>query len=521
MNFRSHRCWVAIALATVELAPITAVHFAYADSAVVTRMIVTPKELPNAVLHNPDMGWVLYENYPLDQDPHGSATMLITPNENFAGVDSVAIMFSWQDVEKSPDKYDFSKVDFAYDYWARRGKAIQLRLSSETLLWWTNRTPPAGRGVPDYVLDKLSAAEKQTRELQGISYVVPDTRNPYYRERLASFLRAVDEHFSEKRPVTLIDLRGFGVWGEWHTGFKYANLEQRRDALKGIIDIWSGALPKHRLALSYSYDPDGPKEFYEGATEKPDEHSTEHYAEYLRYSAFDYALTKANVAYRRDGCGGAVHSNERKLNEEAFRLGRGPMFSEFVDGYTQSKAGGDKWLAWKVNDALSLHPNYINLLGWQGGDSLTFVKERSDLFNSALVRMGYRFVPTRVAYPTSIVPGTPFKIETRWINRGVGRALSDYEQRIWLIATDGHIVATTHGGPLPTSKWVAGQERNGLAKAVFKNVPAGTYQLAIGLHDVKTNRNIELPIASGGPTGVYRVGNISVTADKPASEQVR
>ena len=154
--------------------------------------------------------------------------------------------------------------------------------------------------------------------------------------------------------------------------------------MKGIIDIWCNALPKHRLALSYSYDPDGPKTLYEGTTEKFDERSTEHYAEYLSYSAFDYALTKENVTFRRDGCGGAVHSNERKLNKEAFRLGRGPMFSEFMNGYTQSKAGGAKWLEWKINDALSLHPNYISLLGWQGADSLTFIKERADLFNSAL-----------------------------------------------------------------------------------------------------------------------------------------
>src|SRR5436190_20512179 len=99
-----------------------------------TCWIVTPKEFPYAVLHNPDMGWVLYENYPVDQDPNGSSTLLALPNEKFDGVDAVAVMFSWADVEKRPDEYDFSKVDFAYGYWASRGKAIQLRLSSESLL---------------------------------------------------------------------------------------------------------------------------------------------------------------------------------------------------------------------------------------------------------------------------------------------------------------------------------------------------------------------------------------------------
>jgi hypothetical protein len=517
-----HRCnWLFGAIALIRLSFFADWLWAEAEAVPVARAIVTPKELPDAVLRNPDMGWVLYENYPLDQDPHGSSTLLSVPNENFAGVDSVAIMFSWQDVEKRPDKYDFSKVDFAYDYWAGRGKAIQLRLSTETLLWWTNRNPPSGKGVPAYVLEKLSPDEKQTRELQGVRYVVPDARNPYYRERMAKFLRAVNEHFSEKRPVTLIDLRGFGVWGEWHSGFKYATLEQRRDALKGIIDIWCNALPKHWLALSYSYDPDGPKSLYEGSTEKFDERSTAHYAEYLRYSAFDYALTKENVAYRRDGCGGAVHSNERELNEEAFRLGRGPMFSEFFDGYTQSKAGGSKWLEWKINDALSLHPNYISLLGWQGGDSLSFVKEGADWVNAALMRMGYRLVPTRVAYPTSFSNGMQFKVETRWLNRGVGRALRDYELRLVLITADGHVAATASGGLIQTSKWTAGREHNVSAQVVFKNVPAGVYAFAVGLHDEKSNRDIELPIAGLGPSGSYRFGNISATADKSASDAVR
>src|SRR5689334_17151876 len=114
----------------------------------------TPRESPDAVLRNPDMGWVLYENYTVDQDPHGSSTMLALPNESFPDVDAVALMFSWQDIETQPDRYDFSKVDFAYDHWAKLGKSIQLRMSTEALLWWTNRNLPAGKGVPDFVLAK-------------------------------------------------------------------------------------------------------------------------------------------------------------------------------------------------------------------------------------------------------------------------------------------------------------------------------------------------------------------------------
>jgi hypothetical protein len=485
------------------------------------RATVVPRELTDAVLHNPDMGWVLYENYPVDQDAHGSSTLLTLPDENFGGVDTVAIMFSWQDVEQRPDEYDFSKVDFAYDYWAKRGKAIQLRISSASLLWWANRTPPAGAGTPDYVLARLAPNEKQTRDLQGVKYTVEDARNPYYRERLAKFLLAVDHHFSATRPVTLIDLRGFGAWGEWHSGFKYPTLDQRRAALKDIIDVWSESLPDHRLALSASYDPDGPTEFYAGPNDKFDAGSTGKYADFLQYSAFDYALTKANVTFRRDGCGGAVHSNERKLIHEASRLGRGPMFSEFVDGYWNSKAGGSKWIEWKIDDALSLCPNYINLLGWQGADSLAFMHERRDLFDTALRKMGYRLVPTRVEYPASVIAGKTFNIEIDWINRGVGRALRDYELNVSLVDAEGRIQATAPMEKLETSRWVAGKTYTATVNVNSPKVADGKYELAIGMDDPLLKRPIELPLDHRRSDGGYPIGAIRMADRQRTSDEVQ
>jgi hypothetical protein len=517
---RNRRFRSAILPVIVGLAMLAACRFAIAQHPMVRRTVVTPTELPDAVLHNPDMGWVLYENYAVDQDPKGSSTLLTLPDERFAGVDAVALMFSWQDIEKSPDVYDFSKVDFAYDYWHHRGKAIQLRLSSESLLWWANRTLPAGKGVPDYVLAHLSLAEKQTRELDGTSYVVVDSRNLYYRERLAKCLRAVESHFSSKRPITLIDLRGFGAWGEWHSGFKYPTLDARHDALKGIIDLWSDALPTHRLALSYSYDPDGPKAFYAGTTSKYDERVTGDYEKYLHYSAFDYALTKRNIAFRRDGCGGAVHSNERKLNDEAFRLGRGPMFSEFIDGYQQSKAGDANWIKWKIDDALSLHPNYMSLLGWQGTDALAFLKERPELIKSALMRMGYRLVPTQIAYPMVVRVGKLFDIEMRWVNRGVGRALRDYEVRYSLHDRNECVVATSASQQIRTSKWVSGEEYVVHVQSRFERAPAGDYLLAITLRDNESGAEIEMPIGRHGTHG-YRIGRVRLMADKECHRTVQ
>src|SRR5205085_10792766 len=98
-------------------------------------------------------------------DPNGSSTLLTLPDEPFAPIDGVAIMFSWQDIEKKPDEYDFSRVDFAYDHWRKRNKQIHLRLSTESLLWWTDRN--AGKGIPDYVLEQLPPDKRQTRTCEN------------------------------------------------------------------------------------------------------------------------------------------------------------------------------------------------------------------------------------------------------------------------------------------------------------------------------------------------------------------
>ena len=348
-----------------------------------------------AVLRNPDMGWVVYENYPIDQRPNGASNLVALPKETFPDADEVAIMFSWADVEKTKGVYDFSKVDHAYDFWKARGKAVQLRMSAESLLWWSRLDPPSATGVPDYVLAAIPPDNKQLRPFEQLTYTVVDARDPFYQTRLRAFLRAVDAHF-KTRPVTLIDLRGFGLWGEWHSGYKYASLEDRTAALKWIIDCWSAELKNHRLAISFSYDPDSPPSYYAGPSNRIDPAYTKTYQDYLRYSAFDYAMTRPNVTLRRDGVGGAVHSNERLLDEAAFNsLGKGPIMAEFAGGYWQAKAGGKDWLQWVIDDALSIHPNYINLLGWQTLEARDFCKEQPELVQYGLRNMGYRFDPGR------------------------------------------------------------------------------------------------------------------------------
>ncbi len=490
--------------------------------------VFVPREDKQVALHNPDMGWVVYENYPLDRDPKGSSTLLALPNEIFQGVDSVALMFTWADVEPAEGKYDFQHVDFAFDYWKKRGKAIQLRLSSESLLWWTNRMPPTGMGVPDYVLRRLPDELKQRRIEEGEPhYWCVDARHPYYRERLRAFLAEVHRRYPPPakkgdRPVTLVDLRGFGKWGEWHSGYRYATVDERREALRAVLDDYSRAFPGQWLSLSYSYDPDSPREYYAGPTHEYDEKSTARYSDFLSYSAFDHALTLPNVTLRRDGAGGAVHTNERKLCETAFHSRtRGPMMCEFLGGFAAAKKGREGWIDFMVDDALSLHPNYVNLLGWQGQDALDFLQQRPDLIARGLRTMGYRFVPIHVELKQTRMEAkgnadAGLMIASEWVNRGVGRAMREYEARWTIAARDGSRLADSGWQALPTARWIQG-ETYSIAQRIEKlrePLATGEYRLLLELRDPRDHAPIQLPLSDVAASGTYVIGEFEVTASR-------
>ncbi|HEX8521954.1 MAG TPA: DUF4832 domain-containing protein, partial [Tepidisphaeraceae bacterium] len=316
-------------------------------------------------------------------------------------------------------------------------------------------------------------------------------------------------HFDKDRPVTLIDLRGFGVWGEWHSGFRYATIADRRAALSKILDIWSDALPDHYLALSNSWDPDGPPELHAGPAHQFDARFTSRFTDYVHYSAFDHAMTKRNVTFRRDGVGGAVFSNERRFNDEAFAtLSRGPMSCEFVGSYSPAKDGGEKWLKHMINDALSLHPNYINLLGYAGGEAASFIREQPELVARGARQMGYRLVPIKLTMPRAIRSDDDFEITSGWINQGVGRAMRDFHLVVVLKDQHGKTIATTDAGPTGCQRWVRGTNYNLKSNVSFKKLRPGAYTLHIGLTD--GDAPTALPLCEGAG-GVYPIGSIECT----------
>lgn len=189
------------------------------------------------------------------------------------------------------------------------------------------------------------------------------------------------------------------------------------------------------------------------------------------------------------------------------------MMAEFVGGYRASKPGRDS-VDRILADALSLHPNYVNVLGWAGKDALAFTRERPDLVALGLWTMGYRLVPLSVRYPAEVAAGRPFRLEMRWVNRGVGRALRDYGLRLIVADAKGTKLASCDAGTLETSRWVRDEVYRVTREAMLPECQSDAAELRLALTDPETGRTIALPLAGGSPELGYPIGGIRYGAGR-------
>ncbi|MHB8963846.1 MAG: hypothetical protein ACYC5K_11915, partial [Saccharofermentanales bacterium] len=462
-------------------------------------IITTFSHNPLIEITNPDMGWVIYENHPIRKS---DGTLSTVRDYIFPGVEYVALMFSWADIEKSEGIYDFTAVDYAYDYWKSLDKNIHLRLSTESLLWWGMTL---GSGIPGYVLAKIPADQKQLRTFEGLGYYTADARNEYYLLRLRAFLNAVDNHFSSKsRPVDLIDLRGYGLWGEWHSGYAYKDEQDRKQGLDTILKTWSGAFSDGTfLSLSYSWDPD--REWLRNDSLK--------YTAYKEWGRFDTALQYPNIAFRRDGCGGAIFANDRAFSTEAYEKSVGPMMSEIAGGYDAARKDDpsyQKVCGDIIKDCLSINPNYINVYGWQSLAAKDFVEDRPDLISLGSRKMGYRIVPFRMSFQNTVEKDGMLEIDCSFTNYGAGKVVRDLRMDILLYDHDGNRISILKGQIVPVKGLLKGESSNSTCLFNLAEMDKGRYEIRMGLYDLYHKQYINLAVYGGSADSGYALGLIYI-----------
>ena len=376
---------------------------------------VNPVETDEA-LTNPGMGWLLIDTAFDEYIDAGSSG-------DYPLVSYVTIMSSWNELEPEEGIYDWSLVDRAIDEWSAKGKHIKFRISTDDFPYYYT----VARGVPDWLIDLGVPFEYNYYEYFVLRY--PDANNQLYQAKLRNFMTAFVEKYGDNPHLTLVDLRGYGLWGEWHSGYVYDTEAERKSALKAIFDIWYDAWsPKKMLSMNYSHE-------WRSFVTNGNTPST--YEEYLAYSIYDYALTKDNICWEREGFYGAMEPNEWRLNAETFQDGK-LQVAEIAGGYTDLVARSleddiDHHAA-ALDECLLGHPNFITIFGWDKmGSAHIFYRERQDLIKKGLINMGYRFVPYDVTYHPEVRAGETTTVSLNLKNLAVGRCHEDaaLELSLW------------------------------------------------------------------------------------------
>ena len=186
-----------------------------------------------------------------------------------------------------------------------------------------------GEGVPKWLYNKYNIPY-ESRYDYGVNMKFPDYLNPIYKEKLTDFLNTLAGRYGDNEDIEIVDLRGYGEWGEWHSGHTYESYAKRSQALRSVIEIWSNAFKNTNkiLTLSCSYEWRNDRKLFT--------HAPHSYEEYLYWQGFDYALSKPNISFRRDGIGGAVKLWDSRLMQDFYFSDKKlPMICEFFINYTQ------------------------------------------------------------------------------------------------------------------------------------------------------------------------------------------
>lgn len=187
---------------------------------------VYPEE-SNEVLLNPGKGWVLYaQNDPYDPNNNFS----LQTDETWEMATTAYNRFAWSLIEPEEGKYDWSVIDNMLAECRKHGKKLAFGIMNANVSSYEE-------DVPAWVWEKI-----------GPDYTIQDGKkilnweSPEVMELINNYVSAMGERYNGNPDIAFIDVRNFGVWGEWHG---QASDEVKRQ----YVDMYGKAFPDTQLMI--------------------------------------------------------------------------------------------------------------------------------------------------------------------------------------------------------------------------------------------------------------------------------
>lgn len=458
-------------------------------------------------LDNPGMGWVM-----LEESTYGGHMDLGTSGE-FPEVDNVSLSTSWAAIEEEEGVFDFSLCDQTVDYWTSLGKRVNLRICTDNLvLTYTYK------GCPDWLFDKYNV------NYVIVDYTDPgpvqvcrvvDIRDENYLKYLDRFLEALYNHYKDNEMVDVVEVRGFGIWGEWHHGWTFDSKEERMASLDNILSHWYKAFEDSGklMCVCSSWDPDYTTtgEYYSGGAS-----SDEAYMNYVNWSSFDTAWRMPGMSFRRDSGGALMYYDlDERIMAEAFRSGkRVPLLGEYATSYYVLTTPNNAFdLMSGVNDIIyKMRPNYCTALGWVAVEIANYVaKGETEFVDRANTMFGYRLAVDQAYVPKKISSTGTLDVMTQWSNTAVGIFPYKTSLNYHLLDKDNNVVATIKDDNFDARLFVQGEINNFYSELQLpEGIENGTYKLAISIdyNDQKIALGMAGEVAEGAR--MYELSEVMV-----------
>jgi hypothetical protein len=122
--------------------------------------------------------------------------------------------------------------------------------------------------------------------------------------------------------------------------------------------------------------------------------------------------------------------------------------------------------------------------------------------------MGYRFVLRSFSYPEYAERGEKIGFLSWWDNKGVAPIYKKYLLALRLKGESQSEVLITDAD---INSWFPGDNLYDNAVFVPRDMPAGNYQLQVGIVDIQSHEPVvKLAISGREPDGWYPLGNIEI-----------
>lgn len=411
---------------------------------------------------NTGTGWT--EGYPIQyQEYKGS---LKNPNHPDTSVAYFRIY--WKFVEPEDGKYNWEMLDTALNTAHARKQRLMLRIA------------PYGtrddNDVPDWYRAMVGTGE--IAKLDDKKWRT-DPEDARYAKYFGRMIRAVGARYDGHPDFESVDLSIVGAWGEG-AGTELLS----RNTMEALVDAYLDGFKKTPLVAMLAGN------------------------EFNRY-----ALSKRDTGWRVD-CLGDMG-------------GFGPHYNHMFDIYPQRITGygvQDAWRKapisfevcwvmqeWKnknwdvdyiIDQSLKWHISTFN------SKSSAVPEEWWPQVNRWLKKMGYRFALRKFTYPSEVRRNGKLAFTSWWENQGVAPIYRQYRLALRLRGAGQTRVMLT-GADI--RKWLPGDATYDNAVFVPAELPAGEYDLEVGLVDEDSQQpRVKLAIAGVTAEGWYPMGKIQV-----------